>query len=153
MRTVYYQNKKGVNANTIYRTTSIEDRRWLLETVQDILDLTVLMKTEPEYTLLTRPNRNLPRQGTGHFNSIESAAQGIIDNMVRGSQRNFSHRTCTLIERLFDEMQKIIPEWEQVRFVDELEIKSQPEARPNTYTDLFDISAYDVEYIVLKRKK
>lgn len=157
MKEILYKNKTGINANTIYRTTTAEDRMWILTNVQLILDLDDRIKGSEDSKKINTPTKNLPRQGTGRFNSIRTAADGIITNMVKGSQRNFSSKSCKLIEDMFNEMAKIIPNFETFKWVDAVDVTHPAKEALNnstgtTMAEIFDLSLWEVDTITLKRK-
>lgn len=144
MKEIIYKNHKSA-ANTIYCTTSVSDRQYILDNLKLIKDLDDQMKGTPVSSQINQPNKSLPRQGSGRHNSIRSAADGIVDNMTSGTQRHFSNKTRTLIEQTFREMQSIIPDWETIRWVEESTV-AMPTSNGTTLSDLFDIESITITY-------
>lgn len=156
MKTIEYK-VKDVRANTQYRELRPPDRKYLLDKLREISELGNGCINAPEQSLRTigikirTPNKNLPRQGkinNGCMNSIQTAADGILDNIENGTQRDFSNHSCKLIEKTFTEMTKIFNDWAEVEFK---EVSSFRQAQPvvaqypgSTFDDLFTTQVYEV---------
>jgi hypothetical protein len=156
MKTIEYKVKTTA-AYTQYRETQPADRKWVLDNLRDIQDLYNLA----HFTLqadMHRPNKNIPRQGRqngGRSNSILSAATGILSNIEDGTQRDFSNHTCDIIEKTFKELNKLITDWEPVKFTQVGEFTQQVLQQPiqTTLSDLFDTQVYEVTGSFTVRRK
>lgn len=160
MKKIIYE-VKSVSANTEYREVSKEDKKWALEQCQRISDLATHCVKSPNKDLrtagtdLTKPDGSLIRQGSGHHNSIKTLVDGVIDNMVKGSQRDFSNRTCRGLEGAFKKASEIFNTIEEVEWVkgtlpSDVQAMDPPQME-TTLGDLFDLSNY--EAITTFRKK
>jgi hypothetical protein len=155
MKTIPYV-PNGANANTEYRTFRSADKKYLMDKLREVVELGNGCIQAPEQSLksigvkMKTPNRNIPRMGKIHnakMNSIFSAAEGIVDNIENGTQRDFSNWTCDIVSASFKEMKNIFNDWEEVEFkqVDELPKHAQvhnPITSQTTLSDLFDLSEY-----------
>jgi len=164
MKTIPYV-PNGANANTEYRTFRPADKKYLMDKLREVVELGDGCIQAPEQSLkgigvkMKTPTKNIPRMGRIHnakMNSIYSAAEGIVDNIENGTQRDFSNWTCDIVEKSFKEMKNIFNDWELVEFteVDELPKRADvvdPVAINSTLSDLFDLSHY--EAIILLKKK
>ena len=69
--------KKDTKANTEYRELQKHDKKYVMDKLRDIIEIADGIKDKPEYKdihwQIIRPNSKLPRQGTGHSNSIYRA--------------------------------------------------------------------------------
>jgi len=157
MKTIPYV-PNGANANTEYRNFRPADKKYLMDKLREVVELGDGCIQAPEQSLKTiglkmkTPTRNIPRMGRIHnakMNSIYSAAEGIVDNIENGTQRDFSNWTCDIVEKSFKEMKNIFSDWEEVEFqrVDELPKRADvvdPIIEQTTLSDLFDTSVYEV---------
>lgn len=123
MKTIQYKVKK-TQATTQYREIQPADKRWVLEKLRDIerikeyCELNSGLEIKTLLSDITKPRTKIPRLGTGSMNSIVSAAAGILSNIEDGTQRDFSHKTCKIIEKTFEQMNILMNEWESVEFVE-----------------------------------
>lgn len=164
MKTIPYV-PNGANANTEYRTFRSSDKKYVLDKLREIIELANGCIQAPEQSLksigvkMKTPTRNISRMGKIHnakMNSIFSAADGIVDNIENGTQRDFSNWTCKIVEETFKEMKSIFSDWEEVEFtkVDELPKRAEvvePTSLRTTLSDLFDLSDYEATLIFKKK--
>lgn len=152
---------KSVSATTEYREVSKEDKQWVLDQVQRINDLADACSNSPNSDLrqigheLNSPNKDLIRQGNGKMNSVKTLVSGVIDNMIKGSQRDFSNRTCKGLSASFKISSEIFTTVEEVEWIkgdiDEVQAMDTPQLG-TTYSDLFDIQTYEVTAQVTVRR-
>ena len=120
---------------------------------EDLIDISRVLK---------KPSGAIPRMGKqfqGKFNSVYSAAEGIIHNIEDGTQDHLSNYTCNIIEKTFTKMKETFPEWEEVKFVetDVLPKVIPPAPTPTiptntTLSDLFDLSKFEATVTFRKVK-
>lgn len=152
MKVINYK-VKSVTANTEYREVSPEDKKWVLDQAQRILDLENECTNSINSDLrsigseLRTPSKHLIRQGTGAHNSIKSLCDGVVNNMVKGSQRDFSNRTCKGLEEAFIQASEIFTSVEEVKFiqgeVNDIQAMDTPQSG-TTYSEIFDVQVYEV---------
>jgi hypothetical protein len=115
---------KSTKANTEYRQVNIQDKHWILQQVKQSLAIIngcqqsfnqELKHTAVKYIL---PNGSLIRKGDGHMNSIKSLLEGIHDNMVNGTQRDFSDKTCKGLKSAFDALSNDFNDIQAIEWID-----------------------------------
>lgn len=152
MKKIIYE-VKSVSANTEYREVSKEDKKWVLDQAQRISTLAdECMKSSNSDlrkagTDLTKLDGSLIRRSTGHHNSVKTLVDGVIDNMVKGSQRDFSNRTCKGIEGAFKKASEIFNTIEEVEWIkgsiSNVQAMDAPQVE-TTYSEIFDTQVYEV---------
>jgi hypothetical protein len=151
MKKIIYE-VKSVSANTEYREVSKEDKKWVLDQCQRISTLaddcvkSVNSDLRSIGNELTKPDKELIRQGSGHLNSVKTLVDGVITNMVKGSQRDFSNRTCKGLDGAFKKASEIFNTVEEVEWVKgELNtVQAMDPQQGTTLSDLFDTQVYEV---------
>jgi len=150
MKQIPYKNKK-TGASTIYCDVSPDDKQWVIDKCREITLLEQALRSanlNATADEITKPRKSLPRQGSGKSNSIQSAADGVLDNLTKGTQRNLSHKTRDLLSKSFKEMNNIIPNFEEVEFVEQSKAGVDIDMEPSgtTLSDLFDIDSITITY-------
>jgi len=149
---------KDVKAGTEYRDLLPADRKYLLDKLREIAEIAEGCSTSDQPglqkigSILTRPNKNIPRMSKaygGGMNSIRTAANGIVDNIENGTQRDFSNRTCEIVERTFSEIIKTFSDWEEVEFV-KTEVLEKPKLEV-AGGSIFDPSMWEMVTTFRKR--
>jgi hypothetical protein len=149
MRTIEYI-PKATKATTEYRTLQAADKKWVMEKLRDIEHMRVFCEGSADTELkrmlahLTKPTSKIPRLGTGGYNSIISAVDGILSNIEDGTQRDFSDKTCKIVESTFAHLHSQLPEWDLVEFVQVAEFTPQKKTTPKPV-----ISSTDQQFSVL----
>ena len=154
---------KDTKARTQYRTLQAEDKRWVMERLRDIEGMRAFCENAQDTELksvlanLTKPTSKIPRLGTGGYNSIISAVGGILSNIEDGTQRDFSDKTCKIIEKTFTHLNSFVPEWELIEFVEVAEFTAQKETPPkpviSSPDQKFSVVLGDYEIDVVIKKK
>jgi hypothetical protein len=151
MKKIIYE-VKSVSANTEYREVSKEDKKWVLDQVTRISTLaddcvkSVNSDLRSIGTELTKPDKELIRQGSGHLNSVKTLVDGVITNMVKGSQRDFSNRTCKGLDGAFRKASEIFNTVEEVEWVKgELNtVQAMDPPIETTLSEIFDTRIFEV---------
>ena len=124
MKTIPYIPKRN-NANTEYRKIQIENREYI---IKQLLDLQQLIReceishndiAQEFYALVSLRRPDLPKHGYYPYkhNSIQSFVNGIIGNFTVGTQYDFSDKTCTALEYIFELCENHIDGYEAIKFV------------------------------------
>ena len=162
MKTIRYKVKEN-SATTQYREHRPPDKRYVMDKLREIIELADGCIKAPEQSLATigikmkTPNKEIPRMGRmngAKMNSIYSAAEGIVDNIENGTQRDFSNHTHKIIEKTFTEMQKIFADWEEVEFIEVSEWPKAENVIPtggSMFEKLFDLSDYEMHVTFTKK--
>lgn len=154
---------KDTKATTQYRTIQPADKRWVLDKLRDIEEMRAFCESSNDQELkkmaahLLKPTSKIPRLGTGGYNSIISAVGGILSNIEDGTQRDFSDKTCRIIEKTFAHLNSVMSEWDLIEFVQVAEFSKQKETPPKPQISSPDqkfsvvLGDYEVD-VVIKRK-
>ena len=148
MRTIEYENK-STSAKTNYRKISANDKEYLLDRLRNIQQIIAATAADPElaatHAKLAKKTKELNRTGSGAYNSIETAVEGILDNFTAGTQRDFSDRTAQLIDQITEQFNAAVGDvvleriiWKQVDRLSKPAVK--PPLRVEKTNPLFDFA-------------
>lgn len=152
--------KKQTNANTQYNCTTSTDTNWVLAQSKRLVDVATdcISHGIKEGMVLDQSNPKLPRMSTGKRNSPKSMCEGVVDNFNHG-QYDLSDKQMEGLAEAFRIGNEIINDFEEVEFneVEHLPKITHPVTEMNNikntiFADLFDLSQYEVDSIVLRKK-
>ncbi len=152
--------KKVTQANTEYRKSTSADTNWILAHCKRLVSVANDCANAgiKEGAALNAPNPKMPRMSTGQHNTPKSMCEGVVDNFTRG-QYDLSNKQCDGLVEAFRIGNDIIEDFEEVEFnevavLPKLVSVIEMNNIDNTvFSDIFDLSQYEVDTITLRKRK